>query len=49
MRTWKDYLFLNFGKRITDNILLLVRKDRNGEMIQHSLISSVVDSTGIIM
>lgn len=49
MRTWKDILFVQYGKRITENILSLVRMDRNGELIQHSLISQVVASTGMVI
>ena len=48
MITWKDCLFLQFGDRITRDVLDLVRKDREGELADHSIISGVIASTGTI-
>ena len=42
MRTWREKLFHRFSKRISEETLSLIRKDRNGEGIQQSIVSEVV-------
>lgn len=46
MKTWKEFLFDEFGDKITQEVLHVIRKDRNGESVQRSLISEIVSSTG---
>lgn len=46
MRTWKEFLFDKFGDKITEEVLRVVRKDRDGKTVQRSLISKIVSSTG---
>lgn len=45
---WRNSLLHDFGVKVSQCVLRLIEKDRNGEFINTSLVSGVVDCFGIL-
>jgi len=44
LQSWDDSLMKEFGQKVTNAMIKLINKERDGESINSSVISQVVDS-----
>jgi len=44
MVIWRDHLFLKLSERILRSVLAFIEQDRNGEQVNHAVISGIISS-----